>query len=424
MNEPVREILRRAALGLVPWDHRLLKDLTARPDEAIPAVLAEATGPRDHWRIDILPDLLNLTRHFQDPRLMPFLIELLQDEEPFEETFEALAALGGQAVEPLIEAFPKARKSVRTEIAFALSALGVRDPRIEAIIRQQAEADPDEGGVALELYAEPGEKVLEPFDLFEEYPDHDLPVFEVLTVEERIGLLESPEEEVRVAAAASLYREEFSRQEEDVLFRQARADSSAHVRGQLWQALEGATDRDDVRQAMLAALSSAGVPVAERCGALVGLAAHAKLPEVAAAILEFYQSPETRLKALEAMWRSLDRAYAGYFPRHLDDPDPDIRRVSLRGCGTMGLAAELGRIRAFLKDDDVREDALFAYAMVAPSKVSPAYLRPLLKKLEKEAGGYREDEEEIVRMALDERLKGAGKDPVFVAEYHPEEEED
>lgn len=423
MSEPVREILRQAARGIVPWDHRLLKQLIERSEETIPAIIAEGTGDQDHWRIDVQPDLLNLARHFNDARLAPFLIRLLEEEEPFEETFEALAALGERAVEPLLEAAGKARKSARTEIAFALGALGVRDPRIEQVIREQAEADPDEGGVALELYNEPGEKTLEPFDLFAEYPAHDLPVFEVLTVEERIGLLQSPEEETRVATAASLYREEFSREEEDVIFEAARTDESPYVRGQAWQALEGATDRDDVRQAMLARLTDTSAAAPERCGALVGLASH-KNPAVTTATLEFYENEETRLKAIEAMWRSLDRTWASYFPKHLDDPNPDIRRVALRGCGTMGLSAELGRIRAFLKDDDVRDDALFAYAMVAPSKVSPAYLRPLLKKIEKEAGGYREEEEEIVRMALDERLRAAGKEPVFVAEYHPEEDEE
>jgi len=66
-----------------------------------------------------------------------------------------------------------------------------------------------------------------------------------------------------------------------------------------------------------------------------------------------------------------------------------------------------------LKDEDLREDALFAYALAIPGKDSPAFLRSLLKKIETEAGGFSEEEEEIVRTALDERLRAAGKPPIF-----------
>jgi len=113
------------------------------------------------------------------------------------------------------------------------------------------------------------------------------------------------------------------------------------------------------------------------------------------------------------MWRSLDPEFGPFFPAHLDDDDVDLRRVALRGVGVNAMTSELGRVRALLQDEDVREDALFAYALAAPGKDSPAFLRSVLNKIAKEAGGLSEEEDEIVRLALDERLRAAGKPPAF-----------
>jgi hypothetical protein len=68
-----------------------------------------------------------------------------------------------------------------------------------------------------------------------------------------------------------------------------------------------------------------------------------------------------------------------------------------------------------LNDADVREDALFAFAMISPGKPTAAFLRQVYRKLETEAGGFTEEEEEVVRIALDERLRAAGKPAVFSA---------
>jgi HEAT repeat protein len=177
--------------------------------------------------------------------------------------------------------------------------------------------------------------------------------------------------------------------------------------------LDNSTGKAEIADEMIARLQDKSRSDLERSGLLVGLSALTERSEVRDAVQELYGKPETRLKALEAMWRSLNPDFAEYFPEHLDDTNKEIRRVALRGIGAQGLTSELAKVRALLKDEDLREDALFAYALAIPGKDSPAFLRSLLKKIETEAGGFSEEEEEIVRTALDERLRAAGKPPIF-----------
>jgi hypothetical protein len=64
-------------------------------------------------------------------------------------------------------------------------------------------------------------------------------------------------------------------------------------------------------------------------------------------------------------------------------------------------------------DDELRSDALFAYALAIPGEVSRGRMKSLLARVEKDAHGLSEMEEELVKAALDERLLLAGKEPVF-----------
>lgn len=408
---PAAVLLLESAKGRLPLDHVLLRRLCARAEETAEAIVAVNRQIRE-WRFDFTEDLLNLARHLKDPRVLPFLIEVLKDEEPPDLVYEALSALGAAAVEPLLEAFsanPDAE--FRANAAFALAALGVEDPRIEKAIE---EADPD--GVSMELYRDRGDKTAPPFDVFAEYPKEGFPLLELLPLEERFELLENPREEYRILAAASLYREDVSAAHVRQLFEKAKSDPSPEVRAHLWQALEAGLDQDDIAAEMIRRIEDPSTPEAERCGLAVGLSAIADRPPVRAAIEALYDRPATRLKALEAMWRSELPEYAPRFPAHLDDANAEIRRVALRGLAVHGAASELGRVRKMLAQDDVREDALFAYAMLAPAKNSPAYLRTLYDKIAREAGGLDSEEDQIVRVALDQRLQAAGREPVFQAE--------
>jgi len=66
--------------------------------------------------------------------------------------------------------------------------------------------------------------------------------------------------------------------------------------------------------------------IEERCGALIGLAQQAGQPEIRTYAEEFYQNGDCRAKAMEAMWRSLDRAFAEYFRNIWMTQNQEIRR--------------------------------------------------------------------------------------------------
>ncbi len=131
--------------------------------------------------------------------------------------------------------------------------------------------------------------------------------------------------------------------------------------------------------------------------------------------MAFYERPETRAKALEAMRRSYDRRFAAHFPPHLDDHDPEVRRQAIWGVGQLGIQTEAARLRALFDNEDFREDALLAYALSVPAEISRGRARQLLRKVEAAAGGLSLSEAEIVQWAIDRRLELRGLDPVFGA---------
>jgi hypothetical protein len=150
-------------------------------------------------------------------------------------------------------------------------------------------------------------------------------------------------------------------------------------------------------------------------GALVGWASREDGGAFDQTAKELYGIPEARAKALEAMWRSLDRSYADYFVRHLDDPDSEVQRMAIRGVGYCQVRGEVNHLKEFFDDEDVREDALFAYAMAAPADPTPSRMRSLFNKIDAEAS-LNDEERELVALALDERMMLAGKDRIFFQE--------
>jgi len=113
------------------------------------------------------------------------------------------------------------------------------------------------------------------------------------------------------------------------------------------------------------------------------------------------------------MWRSIHPSFREYFAPHLDDEDLEVRRAALWGVGYYGLKGELNKVRAHFDDEDLRTDALFAYALALPTEVSRGRMKGVLQRIEKDAQGLSELEEELVKAALDERLMLAGKEPMF-----------
>jgi hypothetical protein len=81
--------------------------------------------------------------------------------------------------------------------------------------------------------------------------------------------------------------------------------------------------------------------------------------------------------------------------------------------GYYAIRSELDRLRGFFDDEELRPDSLFAYAMSIPGDISPSRMKALLNRIEKDAHGLTEEEENLVMTALDERLALAGKQPYF-----------
>ena len=108
--------------------------------------------------------------------------------------------------------------------------------------------------------------------------------------------------------------------------------------------------------------------------------------------------------------------------KHLDDPDAAIKTQAIWGVGYLGLTSEAPRLVELFEDEQFRTDALFAYALSVPGETSPGRVRGLMKKVEEAAGEFREDEEDLVRIALDQRLMLHGKSPVFFPDEAEEEE--
>jgi hypothetical protein len=148
--------------------------------------------------------------------------------------------------------------------------------------------------------------------------------------------------------------------------------------------------------------------------------------EVRRGIEALYQlKGPARAKALEAMWRSLWKPYAEYFPPSLEDTDPDILRQALRGAGYFQLTRCADKIAGFFDRDEpyakLREDALFAYALAMPGETTRGRVRGMLRKIDALAV-LSGSEYDLVEFALDERLRLHDLDPVFSAEEQEEPE--
>lgn len=450
------EILEAAARGHLGLDHRFLHALLDRCEEALPAAVAAAARDRNADPVDLTPELMALFRHWNTPESIPFFIGYIKEdpEEVPDEAVEALVGMGRPALEPLLALYADLDESESGEVAFVLAHLRIKDDRILQLLLGRLEYDLSDTALLLSIYGDrqavpaveaaaasldASDRELkkelaealrtlqeeaaadgqaetaadEPFDIWELYPEHaDLPV-DLLSEEERTELLTHPVACVRAAAAASFFNHELDKEDREELLKLAQSDDSAEVRGRAWEALMGSTDEPEVVEAMLAALRRE-TPPEERGGLLVGLAPEADRNEVRKAIAELYDIPGGRAKALEAMWRSVHPSFRDYFAKHLDDADLEVRRGAIWGVGYYGVRSEIDRLRKLFDHEELRSDALFAYALALPAEVSRGRMKGLLARIEKDANGLSEMEEELVKAALDERLMLSGKEPVFL----------
>ncbi|HEX4749719.1 MAG TPA: hypothetical protein VH302_09275 [Bryobacteraceae bacterium] len=448
------EILEEAARGHLGLDHRFLHSLLGRREQALPAMVKFAERDRSGDVLDLAPELIAIFRVWKTPEAIPFFVRYIKEEplDVADELVEALVELGRPALEPLLELYAELDETDSGEVAFILAHLHIRDDRILKLLLDRLEYDLSDTAMLLGIYGGPAAKsALEAslaelndesdaelkkeitdvisdlntapvatdeerpeFNIWELYPEEaDLPV-DLLGEETRASLLEHPLASVRAAAAASFFNRHLQHGERDALLRLAKEDESGTVRARAWEALMTVTEETEVVEAMLAALRRPDLDPEERGGLTVALASEVDRNEVRQAILDLYDKPEGRAKAMEAMWRSVHPSFRGYFATHLNDDSLEVRRAAIWGVGYYGLRTELDRLRKFFDDEELRSDALFAYAMAIPADISRGRMKSLLGRIEKDAKGLSEAEEELVKAALDERLMMAGKEPVFI----------
>lgn len=453
------ELLRHAEQGRIGFDQRLLRSLLARPDETLDALEQLAAGPGEEAVVDLTEQIFDLYRAYRSPRALPFYLDLLKhsrDGVP-DELVEALAELGGPAVEPLLEAYEEAGEDERPDVLFVLASVGVSHPRLRALIEQALEVDPYEGALcaslcgdkellpalrkalaeleaveehrherkaleeaieALEAAGGPREEPA-PFDILKLYPERALPLFDFLPPEETAGYLDHPDPAWRARAAESLADEEISDAVRGRLLRAAREDAEAAVRGAAMRGLATRSSEAEVSAHLISVLRDGSRPAEERMGALLALASPDAGEEFHSAVVEAYHRDDMRAAAVEAMWRTLDRRYLGRIREALKSADVDVARAAIHAVGALPAEDLAFELAPFFEHEGLREAALFSYALAVRHDTTPKSVRRLFEKIAERAGGLSADEEEVVARALDARLEREGFRPVF----YPDEED-
>jgi hypothetical protein len=449
------EVLVAASRGHLGLDHRFLRALIDRSDQALPAVREFAKRDRSNDPVDLAPELISLFRYWKTTDAIPFLIEYVKEDPEHvpDEAIEAFAAIGKPAVEPLLALYGTLEESESGEVAFLLATLHTSDPRILKLLVDRLDFDLSDTLILLGIYGDPDaipeiEKAAQSlgadssdeelkkevaetvqtlrnkravpehhqaddFDIWSLYPETDDLPLDLLDEDERTDLLSHPAASVRGASAHSFFNQDLTQDQQKILLRLAQSDPVVSVRARAWEALINSTEVAEVVEAMLATLRDPATSVEEKGGLLIGLAPEADRNEVRQAIQELYQQPSGRAKALEAMWRSMHPSFESHFARHLSDSDLDVQRGAIWGIGYYAIKSELDSLRKFFENSELRSDALFAYALAMPAEVTSGRIKSILARIEKEAHGLSEMEEELIKAALDERLMLQGKEPIF-----------
>ena len=458
---PVYQLLEAAAHGYIAVDQRLLHAILDRPDQSIADLVRFASENHTDDLMDLDPLLIDLFRVLRTVEALPFFLSVIRrntDDVP-DDLVESIVQLGAAALDPLLVLLEELNPNDAGDVPFVLAALRVRDGRVLEALTRRLENDPQDAALCLEIHGDPAaipalqaalakiseddprsrapiQAVIEslsappdacsesqdPFDIWALYPEEAATDFAALEDEDRLAMLENGSSKLRADVALSYQGTDLSDPVRARLIQLAKADPDATVRGACWEAFGELDDEPELLDAMLQVLANPQAAIEEKGGAAVGLAEQANNPAVYEGILSLYQDPRGRAKALKAMARSFDRRFAMYPPMHLDDPDSAIKTQAIWGVGYLGLASDAPRLKELFEDRGFRTDALFAYALSVPGETSTGRVRALMKKVEEAAGEFREDEEDLVRIALDQRLMLHGKSPVFFPDESEEDE--
>jgi len=455
----VFDLLVEAERGYVPLDQRLVRTLVERGDSIFPDFIRFLKEPHEDPRIDVDGFTLDVARQLHTPAALPFLAEwarVYEFEFPDELT-EAFVELGEASVETLLALYDESGGVA--DVVFTTAGLGVQHPRILETLLKLMESDPAEGSLALALYGDPAakpalEKALaaaseeglrrdieralreidtvdttqpEPFDIWPLYPEDDTPFFAVFDATELLEFLGSPVPEYRLRSVKMLTFEEPPPEIARRVLEVAGSDPDGSVRATAWECLEGIHEPEEIEKAVRARLADTSAPIEERAGAMVALAHEARDNEsLHQLILEFYERPEARERSVKAMWHSGDRRFESRIAPALGDPDLGVRRQAVTAAGMFGMVGLLGRLEALFENEDLRDAALYSYALAAPGDVTPSRMRKLFARIEDLAGGLSDEEGTIVGKALDDRLEAHEQPPVFHTEedWEAHEEED
>lgn len=461
---PTRELLAAAASGFIGTDRRVVQALLDRGPSSAEDVIAFAKEDNPAHRIDTGQLVVDLLRHWNAPGALDVYIDIIRrnPEDVGDELVQALLPFRKEAVEPLLALYEELGEEAGSDIAFLLAGLRVRDERVLALLLDRLEYDAADGAFCLGLYGDPSarpalDKMLaeipaeevelrrelqfaldqldapepeyqpEDRDILKDYPKTDIPALDMMSEDERVEMLASPDDETRASAAHTFFNNELPPKAKAALLHMAESDSDPTARGRAWASLADTTEDAAIRGKMLAVVNDTSRDVAERGGAAVGLYGVADQEPCAKAIETLYhEGGKARVKALEAMWRSLWGPFAKFMPDNLGDPDPAIVRQALRGAGYFQLTRQIEKIASYFDRDepfdDLREDALFAYALAMPGETTRGRVRGMLRKLD-DIAQLDSEEADLVMFALDERLRLAGLKPVFEEGADDEEPE-
>ncbi|MFN7932103.1 MAG: hypothetical protein U0R19_02175 [Bryobacteraceae bacterium] len=465
-DTPVYDLLSAAAKGHIGMDQRLLRAIVDRGEAAVDDIVRFGLENRFEDRINLDEDLVAMIQYIGSPKALPFLVEYLrhEPEDPPEDLVHAFLRIGEPAVGALLDLYKELGPEAGGDIAFILASFRQHDPRILKMLAARAAVDPGDAAFLMGIHGDPAARPLleklsnralvdetlaqqlgseaeeamaamelgsatpdipEAVSLWDLYPEYIEPVFEVMTVEERIEFLRSDSAEMRADAATSFIDREIPDEVGEILVELAEKDSNLGVRAVASTALGAFAEDEKVFRLLTSKLADKSKPAPERCGALLGVASVAKQhPELRVYFDEFYANPGTCARAIEAMWRSMDTSFFEVYKRHISDADIDIRRQAIKGVGFAEVSSEAPKLVEMFRDEEFRLDALFSYALCVPLKrLHRGDMPQLLKKIEEIAGGLSEVEGEAVTTALDTRLILHGQEPVFL-NYGDEDEEE
>jgi len=458
---PAFDLLRAAEQGRIGFDQRLLRSLLARPEETLDALGKIAALPDDDVVADLTEQIFDLYRSFRTPRALPFYLELLKHshEGVPDALVEAFVELGEAAVEPLLRAYQQAPEDDRPDVLFVLASLGVPHPRLRGLIREAIEADPYEGALCASLCGDPellpslrealaglpadgshsherkaleeaiaeieagrAQEAPEPFDILGLYPEEAPPLFDFLTEKEVLEYLDHPDPGYRARAASSFADAEISDTVRDRLLECARKDPDAAVRGAALRGLAARAAEPEISAFLHEVLRDTGRPPEEWTGALTALAEPGAGEEFHRSVLQAYGRGETQAAAVEAMWRTRDRRYLRQISAALKSGDPAVAREAIYAVGVLPAEELALELVPFFQNEELREAALFGYALAVRHETTPKSVRRLFEKIAERAGGLSDAEEEEVARALDMRLEREGYRRMFFPEEHADED--